>query len=30
MEKGKVIAQGDFDQLSASSKVFQEMTKVSR
>lgn len=30
MEKGKVIAQGDFDQLSASSKVFQEMTKVSK
>jgi len=30
MEKGKVIAQGSYDQLSASSKVFQEMTKVSR
>jgi ABC-type multidrug transport system fused ATPase/permease subunit len=30
MEKGKVIAQGDYDQLSASSKVFQEMTKASR
>lgn len=30
MDKGRVIAQGDYDQLMTSSKVFQEMTKASR
>jgi len=30
MEKGKVIGQGGYDQLRASNKVFEEMTKVSK
>ena len=30
MERGKVIAQGGYDQLRTSNKVFQEMTKVSK
>lgn len=30
LEKGKVIAQGNYDQLMSSNKVFQEMAKASR